>query len=192
MLNNAFTFVEQEGIGGDYSEFGVFEGRLFSAAWEGIQRHGLHEMSMHAYDSFEGLPAVRGFDENSQFKEGQFRSPRSVFDAETRSIPADRRTVTEGLFDSSLPRAEKHRVAVAWVDCDLYESTVPVLDFLTDQLQDGSVLVFDDWFCFHGRPDRGEQRACREWLEANPGISLVHYRDFHWAGRSFLVNRDDQ
>jgi hypothetical protein len=41
----------------------------------------------------------------------------------------------------------------------------------------------------HGRPDRGEQRACAEWLAANPDISLVPYRDFHWAGRSFLVNR---
>ena len=50
--------------------------------------------------------------------------------------------------------------------------------------------MFDDWFCFHGRPDKGEQRACREWLDANPQISLVPYRDFHWAGRSFLVNLD--
>jgi hypothetical protein len=115
-----------------------------------------------------------------------------VFDAETRKIPAERLTVTGGLFDVSLPRADRHRIAVAWVDCDLYESTVPVLDFLTTQLQDGAVLVFDDWFCFHGRPDRGEQRACREWLDANPEISLVPYRDFHWAGRSFLVNRDQR
>jgi hypothetical protein len=149
-------------------------------------------MSMHAYDSFEGLPPPQGVDAGGTFQAGQFRSPRSVFDAETRNIPAERRSVTEGLFDVSLPQAEKHKIALAWVDCDLYESTVPVLDFLTTQLQDGSVLVFDDWFCFHGRPDRGEQRACREWLDANPEISLVPYRDFHWAGRSFLVNRDRQ
>ncbi len=192
MLNNAFNYVGYEGVEGDYAEFGVFEGRLFSAAWETIQRYGLSHVSMHAYDSFEGLPPPQDVDAGGSFSAGQFRSPRSVFDAETRKIPAERRTVTEGLFDVSLPRADKHKIAVAWVDCDLYESTVPVLDFLTTQLQDGSVLVFDDWFCFHGRPDRGEQRACREWLEANPEISLVPYRDFHWVGRSFLVNREQR
>jgi O-methyltransferase len=191
MLNDAFCYVQQEGIEGDYAEFGVFQGRLCSAAWEAIERYGLsHRVSMHAYDSFQGLPAARGVDEGGPFRKGQYHGPRRMFDYETRKIPADRLTVTEGFFDVSLPRAEKHRIAVAWVDCDLYESTVPVLDFLTSQLQDGSVLVFDDWFCFHGRPDRGEQRACREWLDANPEISLVPYRDFHWAGRSFLVNRN--
>ncbi len=191
MLNDAFCFVQQEGIEGDYAEFGVFEGRLCTAAWEAIQRYGLsHRVKMHAYDSFEGLPAAQGVDEDGPFRKGQFHGPRHLFDKETRHIPADRLTVTEGFFDASLPQAEKHKIAVAWVDCDLYESTVPVLDFLTPQLRDGSVLVFDDWFCFHGRPDRGEQRACREWLNANPQISLVPYRDFHWAGRSFLVNID--
>ena len=190
MLHNAFNYVRNEGVEGDYAEFGVWEGRLVAAAWEAIQRHGLSRMSMHAYDSFEGLPAVQGVDEGGPFSTGQFHGPRHVFDAETRKIPAERLTVTAGLFDDSLPQAEKHRIAVAWVDCDLYESTIPVLEFLTTQLQDGSVLVFDDWFCFHGRPDRGEQRACREWLDASPEISLVPYRDFHWAGRSFLVNRD--
>jgi O-methyltransferase len=192
MLNDAFNYVQQEGVDGDYAEFGVFEGRLVTAAWEAIQRYGLNQVSMHAYDSFEGLPSARGADEGGPFRGGQFRSPRHVFDAETRKIPAERLTVTEGFFDVSLPQADQHSIAVAWVDCDLYESTVPVLDFLTTQLQDGSVLVFDDWFCFHGRPDRGEHRACREWLEANPHISLVPYRDFHWAGRSFLVNIDQQ
>jgi len=110
-------------------------------------------MSMHAYDSFEGLPAVQGVDEDGPFRTGEYRSPRRAFDAETRKIPAERLTVTG---DSSMSRsrgADKHRIAVAWVDCDLYESTVPVLDFLTTQLPDGAVLVFDDWFRFHGRPD---------------------------------------
>src|SRR4051794_30455488 len=146
MLNDAFNYVQQEGIDGDYAEFGVFEGRLVSAAWEAIQRYGLSQTTMHAYHSFEGLPAVQGVDEAGPFRRGEYRSPRRVFEAETRKIPAERLTVTEGLFDVSLRRADKHRIAVAWVDCDLYESTVPVLDFLTTQLQDGSVLVFDDWF----------------------------------------------
>jgi O-methyltransferase len=48
---------------------------------------------------------------------------------------------------------------VIWVDCDLYESTVPVLDFITEYIQDGTVIIFDDWYSFRADPDRGEQKA---------------------------------
>jgi O-methyltransferase len=189
MLNDAFGYVANEGIEGDYAEFGVLEGRTFAEAGNAADRYGLRQMNFHAYDSFAGLPEIEGVDAGGPFRTGQFSSPREVFDSATKRIPAARRTVTEGFYDQTLPSAERHRLAIVWIDCDLYESTVPVLEFITDQLQDGSVLIFDDWFCFHGRPDRGEQRATGEWLNTHPEIRLVPYREFHWAGRSFLVNR---
>lgn len=192
MLNMAFGFIRNEQVAGDYAEFGVLRGRTFLEAWYAAQRHGLDGMTFHAYDSFEGLPEIRGPDEGGPFRSGDFTAPRRIFDATVAAIPDDRRTVTEGFFEAVLPTATRRRIAIAWVDCDLYESTVPVLSFLTDQLQDGSVLVFDDWFCFRGRPDRGEQRACAEWLSQHSAITLSPYRDFHWAGKSFIVNREDQ
>jgi hypothetical protein len=97
-----------------------------------------------------------------------------------------------GYFDETLKELETDRkFAVAWIDCDLYESTVPVLEWLADKLVDGAVVCFDDWFTFRGKPDKGEQRAAAEWLERNPSISLMQYRDFHWAGRSFLFHKVD-
>lgn len=189
MLNQAFAFVANEGVTGDYAEFGVLEGRTFLEAWYASLRYRQTKMRLHAYDSFEGLPAVTRADSDGPFATGQFASPRHVFESTTARIPPERMSVTEGFFEHSLPTADKRPISIAWIDCDLYESTVPVLQFLTDQLQDGSILVFDDWFCFRGRPDRGEQRACAEWLQDGPGIRLVEYRDFHWAGRSFIVNR---
>lgn len=190
MLNAAFGFVRNEGIAGDYAEFGVLGGRTFVEAWYAARRHGLGDVRFHAYDSFAGLPEIEGVDRGGPFQAQQFASSVSLFEQTTTPVPPERMTVTSGFYDGSLPAAERHRIAIAWIDCDLYESAVPVLEFLTDQLYDGSILVFDDWFCFHGRPDRGEQRACAEWLSAHPDISLVQYRDFHWAGRSFIVNRD--
>ena len=74
------------------------------------------------------------------------------------------------------------------IDCDLYESTVPVLDFLTDLVGQGTVLIFHDWFRFKGRPDCGEQRACREWLARNPQLELIEYWREGPQAVSFLVN----
>ncbi len=107
-------------------------------------------------------------------------------------MPVDQVHIVEGFYEDSLASPERislDRVAVAWVDCDLYDSTVPVLDFLAPRLAHGAVLFFDDWYCFKGSPEQGEARACREWLERNPDISLVPWHKFHWAGRSFLVQR---
>jgi hypothetical protein len=62
-----------------------------------------------------------------------------------------------------------------------------VLDFVTDLLVQGSVLVFDDWFYNQGRKDRGEQKAFYEWAARNPQLELIEYwRDV--AAIAFIVN----
>jgi len=76
---------------------------------------------------------------------------------------------------------------VAWIDCDLYDSTVPVLEYLAPRLTVGSVVVFDDWRCYRNHPDFGEQRACREWLQRNPRLSLRELLSFGWNGIAFTV-----
>ncbi|MGA2009989.1 MAG: TylF/MycF/NovP-related O-methyltransferase [Solirubrobacteraceae bacterium] len=144
--------------------------------------------------STAGLPEVTAIDAGHQWTTGKFAYGRDRFEARLRRarIPADAVTIVEGFFAQSLARPERiglAQVAFAWVDCDLYESTVPVLDYLTDRLAPGAVLAFDDWFCFRGARDRGESLACTQWLERNPQISLVPWRQFHWAGQAFLVQR---
>lgn len=200
MLAKAFGVVTWGNVEGDYLEFGVFRGENFLTAWDIARRHGQNTMRFHAFDSFDGLPdpKLSSVDSGGEFVKGQFSSDRSVFEQNLRRAKVDttRVTITEGFYDTSLRDTKPQELglssaAIVWVDCDLYSSTVDVLDFITDLLRDGSVLIFDDWYCFHSRPDRGEQRACAEWLERNPSITLVPYRDFHWGGQSFVVNRDE-
>ena len=79
--------------------------------------------------------------------------------------------------------------AIVFIDCDLYASTVPVLNFISDYLEDGAILIFDDWFCFKGSPERGEQKAFHEWLKNNPQFKAVEYHKFNWRGNSFIINK---
>ena len=78
---------------------------------------------------------------------------------------------------------------MVWIDCDIYDSTVPVLEFIMPIIHTGTVIAFDDWFSFVGDPEAGQIRACREWLNRNPNIKLEHYRDFGTVGRIFIVQK---
>jgi O-methyltransferase len=182
---------------GDYLEFGVFEGKTFSYGFK-IMAPLFPDMRFVALDSFEGLPEPKGIDAKdnytSGFFKGQFACDTDQFQRNLREGGVDmtRVTMIKGWFDSTLsPEGHAHttvsKVAAAWIDCDLYESTVPVLDFLTSKISVGSVLLFDDWRCYRNLPDFGQQRACREWLTANPQITLNTFVDFGFHGQAFTV-----
>ena len=192
MINMAFGYCFNNKISGDYAEFGVFKGHTTIEAWKASQRHGLRETKFWLFDSFQGLPEVSGEDADGPFVTAEFSFGRREYEQNLKKFDVDlnRTEIVEGYFDATLARTETERkFAVVWIDCDLYESTVPVLDWLTDKLVDGAVICFDDWFTFSGRPDKGEQLATSKWLARNPHISLMPYRDFHWAGKSFLFHR---
>ena len=184
---------------GDYLEFGVFEGRTFGYVNKLMARL-FPDMRFVALDSFEGLPEPSGIDADpantSGFYKGQFTCAEDAFLANLRAVNPQldeaRLHIVKGWFDQSLKPgnpaiAGLDKVAAAWIDCDLYSSTVPVLEFLTPRLQVGSVILFDDWRCYRNLPDYGEQKACAEWLDRNPQIKLIPFVDFGFHGMSFTV-----
>jgi hypothetical protein len=184
-------------IPGDYFEFGVFDGRTFSYAAR-LMAPLFPAMRFIALDSFEGLPEPRGLDAaqgyTSGFFKGQFACSQDQFRTNVLATGLDsaRLRLVPGWFDRSLTAdnpdiAGIDKVAAAWIDCDLYESSVPVLEFLVGRLSVGSVLLFDDWRCFRNLAEFGQQRACREWLDRHPEIKLNDFVDFGFHGQSFTV-----
>jgi hypothetical protein len=171
-------------LAGDYAEFGVFKGTTFAYAANLFK--GLFPlMRFLAFDSFEGLPEPQGIDKSldnwsSGFHKGQFVASEEDFTShvlEKSGLETERLVKIKGWFNDTLTAEtrQKHKIeklAVAWIDCDLYASTVPVLEFITPLLSVGSVIVFDDWRSYRNLPDKGEQRACREWLDASPSLTL--------------------
>jgi O-methyltransferase len=193
MINMAFGYCANNKLTGDSAEFGVFKGHTTIEAWKAAQRHGLNDMRFWLFDSFEGFPEISGHDKGGPFVSGEFSFGRKEYEQNLRmnKVNFERLEIVPGFFDETLRDLKTDRkFSVVWIDCDLYESTAPVLEWLTDKLIDGAVVCFDDWFTFSGKPDKGEQKATAEWLANNPGISLMPYRDFHWAGKSFLFHKN--
>ena len=75
--------------------------------------------------------------------------------------------LTKGFFENTLPGfVEQHRdekIALLHVDCDLYSSTVTILQNLAEMLVPGSIIIFDELINYHGWED-GEFKAFMEFI----------------------------
>ena len=191
------TLTSQKLKEGDYLEFGVWQGNSMVNAYKCAVECGLHDMKFYAFDSFEGLPDFSGRDaEYNRFTKGQYCCSEDKFreNLVNAGVDMSKVVIVPGFYNETLGDELKqsldiNRAAVIWVDCDLYESTVPVLNFIKDYINSGTVIAFDDWFTFNADPHAGEYRAVREWLELNKNITLEYYKDFGRSGRIFFVQK---
>lgn len=196
-IDNINEYLVGADIDGDYLEFGVAKGMTFSYACK-VMSPVFKDMRFIALDSFEGMPKPKNIDNingySSTFFEGQYACSEEEFlhNVKQKTDILKRVITIKGWFNESLTEemAKKYsinKIAAAWIDCDLYESTVPVLNFITPRLSVGSVILFDDWHCFRNLPELGEQKACSEWLIKNPQIKLYRLFSFGWHGEAFTV-----
>ena len=181
---------------GDYYEFGVFRGYTLWRAQQSAKQLGIRDPRFWGFDSFQGLPAVTGTDaEDGIFFEGQFACSREevLSQLSARGADMNRITLIKGYFSESLtPRTRQihafRPAGVVLIDCDLYSSTVEVLAWLADLLQENSILLFDDWKSFGQRPDRGQPLAFGEFLKRKQWRA-ESFLEFGRNGRAFILHR---
>jgi hypothetical protein len=140
-------------VPGHYLEFGVFTGGTMRYL-AGLKRN----QRFDGFDSFEGLPeAWGGFNLGpAAFSRGG-KLPR---------VPSNV-VLHKGWFSATVPAwaaATSGPVAFVHIDCDLYSSTVELLDALRERFQAGTVVVFDEYFNYPNW-ERGEAKAWREFVE---------------------------
>lgn len=211
-IRAAAIYAATNQIEGDYIEFGVWRGYSFVPAVQEILRNRQAHIKLgysgsqydnwkntaprfFAFDSFEGLPGGESENRMVDYHQGSYYCSEKDFlqNLTDRGVDLTDVVTVKGFYDQTCtPETKrKHNItkaAIVMIDCDLYESTIPVLDFLTDIVQQGTIIIFDDWFRFQGSPNHGEQRACKEWLERNPQFELIEFWRQGPQAVSFLVN----
>ena len=65
------------------------------------------------------------------------------------------------------------------------------LRFVGPLLTDGTVIVFDDWYCYRGNPGLGEQKAFNEWKTTMPEWVFSEYQKEGPWKTSFIASRRD-
>jgi len=192
-IDMAFKTLSFNEIGGDYAEFGCASAQTFRCAYSAAADYG-HKAHFWAFDSFEGLPAHAGErDVHPRWEPGKMRQPLPGFLAllKEHGVPEDSFSVVKGFYDATLhepfdsPRPDD--ICLAYVDCDLYSSTVAVFDFLRTRLKHGMIIALDDYYCYASNQLSGERAAFLEFVPTVPGFHFRPYRPFGWHGMSFIV-----
>jgi len=206
-LAKAFEFIYKSEIDGDYHEYGVYQGVSIARAlrenlsWQRKSNRN-HVKNFFGFDSFQGLPIFTENDRLADYKifhEGQFSDTSTDIVRKKileEGLSVDNVELIEGMFSKTLSDSNvitkigDSRVAIAHIDCDLYSSAMDCLKFLDGRLADGAVLLFDDWYCYRGRPDCGVNKAFVEWQDGQR-YHVSDYFNYSWAGRAFIVNSQD-
>jgi O-methyltransferase len=215
VLDTALSMQMINQVEGDYLEFGVFRGARMTQAYSTARflhkyvsgskdpylnkasAQNLETMRFIGFDSFEGLPKATAIDvlkgQEEWIGEGGYRCTLDEIKGflPKKGLTDGRIKLVKGWFNESLTPATKTQLelkaaSIVYIDSDYYESAVPALEFVTDLLVDGSILIFDDWFLFRGRSDRGEQRAFYEWKERH----RIDAKEFvPGTAMSFMIQR---
>lgn len=203
-LSKAFEFIYKSDVTGVYCEFGVYQGvsliRAIKAGKKWNRKTGNENIKEYfGFDSFMGLPEILDHEklkDYNVFEEGQFgnTSIQEVYDKLAReNIDRNNIFLVEGLFQTTLVSSEivsqfrEKNIAIAHIDCDLYNSAKQCLSFLTCRICDGAIFLFDDWFCYKGHPDYGVRKAFNEWRKKENYL-VSDYFNYSWAGKAFIIN----
>jgi O-methyltransferase len=175
--------------GHGYYEFGMFRGFSFWFAEWISREHTGQDFRFYGFDSFEGLPESE-VDRN--WKKGNYAAPLEFVTGMLKRHGTDfsRVKLYKGFFSKQLFESLRQTevfspCAIGVIDCDLYESTVEVLDFIKDYLVPGSILIFDDYADIDDT--HGEKRAFLEFEQKNPKFQKEHLFDYGGHGTAFRV-----
>ena len=202
-VERSFETAKANGVLGqnDYCEFGVYKGYTFLHAQKVADKLGVSDMRFIGFDSFEGLPEPEGqdivTDSHQPFYKGQYAASleyvRSQLDR--RGVDWSRSFLIPGYFDQSfasetVKELNIERIAIALVDCDLYSSTVDVLEFLESRLMDGAIVIMDDWKSYGESAERGQPLALKEFLAKSTKWRCEHLFDYGDYGRIFSFHQN--
>jgi len=175
-----------------YLEFGCHSARTFSAAVRAARYFKMNDMDFYAFDSFKGLPDTIK-DEDGIFQGGTFYTNISEFlylVKKQSGLILNPENCIKGYYENSLTKklqSKMPRAGIVHIDVDLYSSTVEVLEFIKPLMVIGTVLIFDDWYCFSPGKSKGEKRAFEEFCIKYPNFKTELWKNYSTFGKSLFV-----
>ncbi|MCB9799912.1 MAG: class I SAM-dependent methyltransferase [Candidatus Omnitrophica bacterium] len=197
VLKKAFYLTALEQLEGDYLEFGVFTGSSFifsTKVHRSLSYLGGQKTRFFGFDSFSGFGDIHEHDKHPFYLNNIFKvnKDKVIRNIKNKTQKSETRIV-EGYFNETL-RGKKasdygiEKARIIFIDCDLKEPAREALAFSLPALQQGTVIVLDDYFSYKGDSTLGVCGALTEVLQGFPGIKLREVCPYGYGGIVFIVS----
>ncbi len=183
---------------GNYFEFGVYEGDSTIAFYNALKKLKIeNSMKFYLFDSFVGLPDKDNPKDNNQnWSKGMFTvngvdNFKKII--KEKGLDPNRLNLVDGFYEKSLKGLSiKAKPGIVNIDCDYYSSTVTVLNYLKDIVNQGTLIYFDDLNSFFGSPNKGMLSAIMEFNNNNKHIGYSPCPAFYgkYMNRIYWVWKD--
>jgi O-methyltransferase len=201
----AIDYLISNQIPGPVLEFGSRSGFTSRCLGETMAERN-YPGKLYLFDSFEGLPDIKSdidlrspeVHEQKVWFKGAMAMPNDTVELIANDLKKFMQPyqfeIVKGYFSETLPTAlPEEPVSMVHIDCDLYQSTMEVLETLNERklLQNGAILMFDDYNTSKADPKMGERRALADLLQRNKALSVSPFLTYNWHGQGFILHIDD-
>lgn len=195
MIKKAMFHCELETIDGGYFEFGVFEGAsMYNALLTHKKIKSTFKRNFYGFDSFdEGFKYFNEKDIHPFFKEGDFVSSYEMVRKRLKQF--NNVKLTKGYFEDTVQGKKTEEIcgtekcAILFIDCDLMNPSLVALNFMQPILQEGSVIILDDYWAYKGKTEFGTCGALNIFLNNFPTIKIRQYNTYGCGGNSFIIEK---
>ncbi len=138
-------------------ECGTWRGGMIA----GISRTFENQRECFLFDSFEGLPAAQAIDGDAAIGWQQDVSSPYYYDNCKAEVEfahkamelakSKKHQIVKGWFNETLPSFDRtQKIALLRLDGDWYESTMTCLENLYDSVEEGGLIIMDDYYHWTG------------------------------------------
>lgn len=193
-LYKAVKYVVEKGLPGDFVECGVWKGGASMLMAKTLLSLGVRDRTIYLYDTFEGMtkptpedmsvmsgkePVMEIWkrnqaDDHNEWCYGPIDGVRAAMEA--TGYPMDKVVFVKGPVEETLPNDRHEKIAILRLDTDWYSSTKHEMEHLFPLLQQGGVLILDDYGYW-----AGARKAADEYLKNIHEPMFLHRDDYSGA-----------
>lgn len=156
------SIIKQD-IDGDIVEFGCYVGESSKYLRMMLDYHKSNK-ELYVYDSFEGLPPLSKYEENTGWQSGTLKTSQDILLSNFYNNGLRPPIITKGWFKDISSSSIPDKICFAFLDGDFYDSIYDSLAKIYHKMSRGSCIIFHDY----ERPDLpGVKAAVLDFIEHN-------------------------
>lgn len=160
-LVESLVQVIENDVEGDVVEFGCYVGESSKYLRKTLETLNSTK-KLYVYDSFEGLPPLSKYEENTGWRPYTLKTSQDVLIKNFQDNNLELPIITKGWFKDVDTKDIPEKISFAFLDGDFYDSIYDSLAKIYDRMSSGGIIMFHD---FRRNDLPGVDAAIRDFFE---------------------------